>query len=132
MTISYVVSLRGDEGQLLNMNLLTKYRKKNDETYFLIPLLGRIKGEDVERSHLIPCVNTTSTLMKTKVAVRRMMQLKMKQGFVTGPAISDCRGKSLSTLEFDDMVTEILEDIFHQNPELFPPHIIGKESINER
>ena len=84
------------------MNGLIKHWKRNYGTYFLIPLLGRIKGEDVERSHLIPCVNTTSTLIKTKAVVRRLMQLKMKQGFVVGPAISDCQGKALSTSEFDD------------------------------
>ena len=115
ITISYVVSLRGSEGLLLDMNGLVKHWKRNDRTYFLIPLLGRIKGEEVERPHLIPCANTTSTLIKTKAVVRRLMHLKMKQGFVDGPAISDCQGRALSTSEFDDMMTEILEDIFDKN-----------------
>ena len=129
---SYVVSLRGSEGLLLDMNGLIRHWKWNDGTYFLIPLLGRIKGEDVERPHLIPCINTTSTTINAKAVVRRLMKLKMKQGIVTGPAISDCHGNSLSTSEFDDMMTEILENIFSQKPELFPPHILDKESISER
>ena len=60
------------------------------------------------------------------------MKWKIKQGIVTGPAISDCQGKSLPTSEFDDLISEILEDIFDRKPELFPPHILGKENISER
>ena len=132
ISISYVVSLRGSEGLLLDMNGLMKHWKRNDGTYFLIPLLGRIKGEEVERPHLIPCVNTTSTQIRIKEVVRRLMKLKLKQGIITGPAISDCQGKSLTTSEFDDMMTEILENIFGHKPELFPPHILSKEHISER
>ena len=114
------------------MNELIKHWKRNDGTYFLIPLLGRIKGEDVERPHLIPCANTTSTNIQVKAVLRRLMKWKIKQGIVTGPAISDCQGKSLPTSEFDDLISEILEDIFDRKPELFPPHILGKENISER
>ena len=51
---------------------------------------------------------------------------------MTGPAISDCQGKSLSTSEFDDLLAKILEEISDLKPELFPPHILRKESISER
>ena len=94
-------------------------------------MLGRIKGEDVERPHLIPCANTTSTNIQVKAVLRRLMKWKIKQGIVTGPAISDCQGKSLPTSEFDDLISEILEAIFDCKPELFPPHILGKENISE-
>ena len=130
--ISYVVSLWGSEGLLLDMNELIRYWKRHDGIYLLIPLLGIIKGDDVKRPHLIPCINTTSTQIKTKVVVRRLIKLKLKQGIVTGPAISDCRGKALSTSECDDMMTEILEKIFSLKPNLFPPHILGNENISER
>ena len=35
-------------------------------------------------------------------------------------------------LKFDDMMTEILENIFGHKPKLFPPHILSKEHIRER
>ena len=51
---------------------------------------------------------------------------------MVGSAISDYQGKALSTSEFDDMITEILEDIFSQKPELSPPRILERENTNER
>ena len=91
-----------------------------------------MQGEDVETPHLIPCIDTTSTWINIKAVVRRLMALKVKQCIMTGPTVSDCQGKSLSTLEFDDMMKEILENISNQKPELFPPHILWKENISER
>ena len=61
ITVSYVLSLRGDEGFLLDLGGLRTNWTRNDGRYFLVALLGKIKGEKVRRSHLIPCINLTSS-----------------------------------------------------------------------
>ena len=54
--ISYVVSLRGNDGLLLDLKGLNEKWSHNDGTFFHIPLLGEIEGETLDRSHLIPAL----------------------------------------------------------------------------
>jgi len=63
---------------------------KNDGSHFLICLLGKVKDENVERRQLIHYNNTTAAGINFKAIVKRLMNLKKKQGFVQGPAISHC------------------------------------------
>jgi hypothetical protein len=45
--VTYLVSLRGSEGFLLDLGGLIIHRidNKQDQSYFLIPLMGKVKGE---------------------------------------------------------------------------------------
>ena len=78
---------------LLDLNELNKHWTRNDVSYFVIPLLGKIKGEGIERQHLIPCINTTMFGIRVKTLLRGLIKLKRGQGYIKGPAISDCVGK---------------------------------------
>ena len=59
-TVSYVLSLQGCKGLLLNLEGLRKLWDPN-RNYMVIALLGRIKGETGDNSHLIPCVKKTGS-----------------------------------------------------------------------
>ena len=61
VVVSYVLSLKGNEWFLLDLAGLNQFWSRNDGTYFIIVLLGNIKGENVDRRHLIPCSNMTSS-----------------------------------------------------------------------
>jgi hypothetical protein len=50
--ILYMVSLRGTEGFLLDIGGLIDFTK--NATYFMIPLMGKVKGEHHDRCHLLP------------------------------------------------------------------------------
>jgi hypothetical protein len=54
--ITYVVSLRGSEGFLLDLGGLNlpKLDENQDTKYFIIPLMGKVKGEHHNRCHLLP------------------------------------------------------------------------------
>ena len=59
VAVSYVLSLRGNEGFILDFSGLNEFLSRNNDSYFIVCLLGKIKGENVDRRHLIPCSNVT-------------------------------------------------------------------------
>ena len=71
-----------------------------------------MKEETLDRSHLIPCVNITSTGIKGKSIVRRFVLLKQKQKLSDRPAISDTNGYAIFTLELDTLFVSILEYLY--------------------
>ena len=44
VTVTYILSLRGAEGFLLDLKGLNKYWKRSNDNYTIIPLLGKFKG----------------------------------------------------------------------------------------
>jgi hypothetical protein len=122
MVVAYVVSLRGAEGLLLDLSSLNLHWGKREDCITLA-LLGKIKGEDGDATHLIPCVKTTSSGIQVEVAVRRLMDLKKTQGFVGGPAIWDQNGNAYLSRDIDDLLHEVLEDLHGSARALFPPDV---------
>ena len=55
--VSYVIYLRGSKGLMLDLESINRHKECNDGTYFVIRLMGRVKGESHNRCHLIPRVN---------------------------------------------------------------------------
>jgi hypothetical protein len=60
----YVVSLRGNEGLLIDLSGLNRKWSVGGEDYVVIALLGKIKGESGDQAHLLPCVPKTSSGIK--------------------------------------------------------------------
>jgi hypothetical protein len=59
--ITYVLSLRGAEGFLLDLGGLHLHSvdPSKKSTHFIIPLLGKVKGEHHDQCHLLPCTFKT-------------------------------------------------------------------------
>ena len=131
VVITYVLSLRGTEGQMLELGGLKKHWEGNRKGYFIVVLWGKIKGEEEYREHLIPCVNVTKSGINVKYTVERMIELKDHQRVATGPAISDSEGALISTKELDRMMHELLVDIYAVDRSLFPPSMETPEMIVE-
>lgn len=127
--LTYVISLRGSEGFLLDLGGLHRYIPKPNDKYFLIPLLGKVKGESHDRCHLLPCTFKTSSGIEPYSWFSRLMNLKVKQGFTDGPAISDETGHIFSTTHVNEAIQEILEELFESKQSLFPKTITTKEDI---
>jgi hypothetical protein len=87
--VSYVVSLRGKEGLLLDLEGLHQHASTGDGSYVVITLQGTVKGESNDRDHLLPYVPSTLSDVHVKVSLKRLMEHELKLGFVDGPAISD-------------------------------------------
>jgi hypothetical protein len=131
VVVTYVVSLRGSEGSLLDLEGLHKYWGKGDGSYVTIALRGKIKGEHHERCHLLPSVPVTSSGVKVLDSLERLITHKQVKGFVDGPAISDEAGRAYSSRAIDDSLHEVLEDLFEEKRTLFPDHIEGREDLRK-
>ena len=131
VVVTYVLSLRGTEGQMLELGGLRKHWREQRKDSLIVVLWGKIKGEEEYREHLIPCVNVTKSGINVKYTIERLMNLKHHQGLTSGPAISDSNGLLLSTKELDRMMHEVLVDLYSIDRSMFPPSIDTPETIVE-
>ena len=129
ITVTYVLSLRGAEGFLLDLKGLNKYWKRGNDQYTIIPLLGKFKGEHQESQHLIPCVSVTQSGIKVRSTLRNLIRAKRALDFTDGPAVSDFRGKLLSSRDLDEMLIESLTHIYLEDQSLFPGDFTSEEHI---
>jgi hypothetical protein len=120
---TYVLSLRGPEGLLLDLQGIRKFWDQPNPHHFIIALRGKVKGEQSERCHLLPCCIETSSGIKIKTWVEMLIKMKEENGQFEGPAISDTTGKIWTSNELDSRLVLLLEDIFEAKPNLFPSHI---------
>jgi hypothetical protein len=131
VVISYVVSLRGAEGLLLDLDGLRRHRGEGGDEYLVIALLGKIKGEHHDLAHLLPCVHVTSSGINVKQAIDDLIEIKEKHGFRDGPAISDSSGRVHKIRDINDCLYEILDDLFDNDVNLFPKHVGDKEKLHK-
>ena len=75
---------------------MIKHRSESGD-YVVIALLGRVKGESHDLSHLVPCSTSTLSQIDVKRNLDRLITEKQNLGLSQGPAISDNRGNILST-----------------------------------
>jgi hypothetical protein len=137
--VSYSLSLRGREALLLDLEGLHRHWTTTDGTwdsdgqkYVIVPLQGRVKGETNDRDHLLPCIQTTSSGVKVRDSLDRLMKLKAATGLLDGPAISDQSGRGYSTRDMTDSLVEILEDLFVSDRSLFPADINSVDDVKAR
>ena len=131
IAVTYVLSLRGAEGLLLDLAGINRYWGRGDGSYVIITLLGKIKGEQNYISHNIPCVPITSSGINVEACIERLKTAKADLNFLDGPAISDIKGKLLTAKDLDEMIIEVLEDLYLSNQELFPGDIIDKRHLKQ-
>lgn len=134
-TVSYVISLRGTEGLLLDLEMLHRYwdtGKNQAKPYIIIPLRGKLKGETNHFCHRIPCSPTTSSGIQVERSLKRLMTKKQALGFVDGPAISTLRGQVATTRALDDTFLEVLEELYETSRHLFPPHVKTVEDLRSK
>lgn len=130
--VSYVLSLRGREGLILDLEGLHRHWNSGDGTYVIVTLQGTVKGESNDRDHLLPCVLKTSSGVDVQRSLKRLMDFKAARGMSDGPAIADLGGRAYSTRDMSDSLIEILEDLFDSERALFPADITSKEILRER
>ena len=115
VAITYVLSLRGSEGFLLDLGSLKKHWRDGWPEYLVIGLLGKVKGEANERTHLLPCISETGSGIQVRNIVQRLFDLKtLQQELSDGPAISDRNGRVYSTVVMDTCLLEVLESVFEK------------------
>ena len=121
--VVYVTSLRGNEGLLLDLRGLNKYNNPSDKStqrHCLITLLGRVKGEQQDRTHIIPCVNVTSSGIQIKKYLYRFLDFKRSKNQTIGPAMMNLEGKLWSIRDLDGLLHTVLEEVHQEKRHLFP------------
>ena len=127
---SYVLSLRGVEGTMINLATLVKYLE-NTRDCLVIGLKGKFKGEANEKDHLFYCVNETSSGIKVRKWTELLISVHAKAGRKGGPCITDWKGKPLEISALDDRLHSSLEVLLDAG-EKFPLGIESVEDIAER
>ena len=123
IAVSYVLSLRGNEGRMIDLKGLRNNWQPDRGDHFVIALWGKLKGETAYRNRVIPCINVTKSGIKMKNIVQRSLELKEKEGNIKGPAISDKAGFLLQVRELDQPLHDLLIDIHEKVPSLSPPSL---------
>jgi hypothetical protein len=125
--LSYVASLRGNEGFLLDLFGLRQHIHKGkydvDEPHVVAPLLGRLKGEDGERYHMLLMASETASGLKVRQWLERLVMLRERQGKYHGPAFCDEAGEVARMSDYEEIFYEILRDIQDQRPDLIAPEV---------
>lgn len=129
IVVTYVMSLRGVEGLLLDVKGLVDHIHKGDDSYFIVALLGKVKGEHHHRCHLLPCCIRTSSGIEVKEWIMILLNQMTELGHKDGPAIADINGNVRSCAQLDNLLFETLEEIYEDHPYMFPPSVQSKEDI---
>ena len=118
--VSYVLPLRGDEGFLLDVKELRNNWLNHPDKYLVITLLGKLKGEKNDNVHKFPCSKITNSGLNIKNILLRALNLKAKMGYSDGLLISDMTGILIAPKVIDDLIHEVLVQIYHEKRTLFP------------
>ena len=131
LSISYVLSLRGNEGFMMDIKELLKNRPLKKGLVWII-LSGILKGESVPMLHQLRSVPTTDSGVEVKLWRDRLIFVHEQAGRVEGPAICDKDGYLLSFSAMNELFWQVLEEIFIKDPHLFPKDIVSIEDISEK
>jgi len=76
--VTYVTSLRGVEGLLLDLGGINKFWSRRKDCMTIV-LLGKVKGEHGDIAHLLPCSEFTDSGIRVKLSLARMKKTKEAQ-----------------------------------------------------
>jgi len=138
----YVLSLRGDEGRLINARPLREKPHANwikslagelhiRDSLLVIPLLGKVKGELHAREHLLPCVSKTSSGIDVGLWMDWLNTIHELNQHLEGPAIADKDRKPLTSAKLDEILHDLLIEVWKVSPHLFPQKIRSIEDIKK-
>jgi hypothetical protein len=120
--LSYAASLRGNEGFLLDLFGLRQHiaKGKHDlqDPHVTAPLLGRLKGEDGERYHMLLIASETASGLKIRHWLEQLVLMREGQGRFHGPAFCDEEGEMVSMSDYEETFYDILHEIQDQRPDL--------------
>ena len=127
--VAYVLSLRGPEGFLLDLEGLLRHGDslRHRASCVVIALWGQFKGENVERAHLLPCSDITKSGIEVRTWVRRAVLLSKDNNRTKGPLMTHRNGTKISSRDIDEIFHSHLMQVWNQKPHLFPSHAIGDE-----
>ena len=122
VAVSYVMSLRGSEGLMINLSTINKEWKRYQDCV-IIALKGKIKGETNERDHIFPCSCITESGINMVLWIESLRLVHRMKNRIGGPATT--------TSSLDSHLHEYLIRLWEKGAE-FPQEIKGEDDISER
>ena len=125
LTTSFCCSLRGPEGFMLDLHGLRQYLRQGRDNagipFVVVPLLGRFKGEEHFRQHLLMSASKTASGLEPRKWLEALVGLHHQQGRDRGPAICDDEGFVVKQSMMNTAFLSCLEAVKEDSPDLFPP-----------
>jgi hypothetical protein len=125
--LTYASSLRGNEGFLLDLfGLRTHIDKgKHDTTHphVVATLLGRLKGEEGERYHMLLMASETASGLEVRKWLERLVDLREGQGKFHGPAFDDGNGQVILSGVYETVFHDLLREIQEDRPDLISAEV---------
>ena len=129
--ISYVLSLRGNEGIMLDTETLLHLDEERNGLV-AIPLIGKLKGTGKVQNHILRSVKVTSSGISVWWWLERLRRIIHSSGRTQGPAFCDPEGYVWDSVTINEMLHESLESIYSDDKTLFPFGIQCLEDIRLR
>ena len=79
--------------------------------YVHIALLGKFKGENNVKHHLIAVASKTMSGIQTRWWIEKLTEIRSREGFTSGPAFADRKGKLAQTREYNNILRSFLKRI---------------------
>ena len=122
--ISFFASLRGNEGLKVNFRSLVKHwdrgnpSEKNhnlhkDLPHVIVPLTGRFKGEQGERSHLLALANKSNSGIGIRATLKLLLNIRNLHNINSVWLFTDLKGNKTTFDEMNDIILDKLEQIKH-------------------
>lgn len=124
--ISFCLALRGNETLMLDLSGLKNYWIQGEnETppHVILPLLGKFKGEDSQRYHILLAPVVSNSGFEVKQWCNWLIAARNAEGFLNGPAFCDIEGFVLQQSVFNDELFFQLEWAKDAFPNLFSPDL---------
>ena len=115
LCVTYGYSLRGNEGLWVDTDKLCENIQvgKRDQRcpHVIVPLLGRFKGEEGDRMHVIPLVNETRSGIRIRIWIERLVRLLKQERKSNCPAFCDEDGYLLRATDLEGVIHPILKEM---------------------
>ena len=131
LTFSYVFSLRGNEGFMIDIKELNNNRGLKKGMVWII-LSGKVKGQGSPTLHELRSAPVTKSGINVQHWRDRLLLVHDKAGRKEGPAICDPEGFVLSMAAMNELFWTVLEEIYDEDPEAFPKAISSVDDIREK
>ena len=125
--ISYVLSLRGNEGILVDIEGLLHHREERNGL-IAIPLTGKLKGTGRVQKHILRSVKITSSGINVYWWIQLLRRTLTVTGATQGPAFCDSEGYVWDSVLINELLHEALEAIYLQQKSLFP---FGVQTVDD-
>ena len=111
-TLSFTLALRGNETPMMDLGGLINHLndgKEDERPHVVVPLLGKFKGEEYRRYHILLAPNITDSCFEPRLWLKWLVDAKKAQGIFVGSAFSDEEGYMNNQRLFNLELREQLE-----------------------